>query len=427
MNIFKQDTNFNKKRRKYNKKILKLLDNYSKNQPSLRFGQMLVSLNLNKDIFNEEPWITYDKLKEEIDKRGWIIKHKKFVEDFYKKFPKRKIIFLCLSGSNYFDLNSKNSDTDYYGIYLPSKEEINTSYKKFFVNNQIFDDHNSLSKRLRKKECETLLFGEKSFYLDLTNKESKNSKEDVDFKLISIFEYFNLLKKANFSAIELLFPPEDKILIKTAEFDDILLYKHSLIMKNSKSFLGFIRRDFKKNGFDQFFYSDLRDLKSLLLNHEDKKLKEIEKELIFYSKNKKHVRFGSSKNNIKNITIYESTFEETTKSSYVLSWIEKKINNISYRKKEESHKGLYHSMRLIYEVSDLLTKGELDIPFSEERKKILMDIKNKRMSYSDALKLINKGVSFVFNLKYEDNSYQIKQNIDKIYFFFKGRIELGVY
>lgn len=53
-----------RQREKYNDKILYELTNILNENPTLRFNQIMFILNETNDYFNEEPKITYERLKQ---------------------------------------------------------------------------------------------------------------------------------------------------------------------------------------------------------------------------------------------------------------------------------------------------------------------------------------------------------------------------
>ena len=70
INLEKRDKELRNKRRKYNNKIMKILQRQIKeDNGTLRFIQLLWSLDIisNNDRFNEEPDITYNKINNRLE------------------------------------------------------------------------------------------------------------------------------------------------------------------------------------------------------------------------------------------------------------------------------------------------------------------------------------------------------------------------
>lgn len=50
----------------YNQKILDLITNFLSNNPYIRFNQLMYIINETNDYFNEEPWDTYERIKDKL-------------------------------------------------------------------------------------------------------------------------------------------------------------------------------------------------------------------------------------------------------------------------------------------------------------------------------------------------------------------------
>ena len=139
------------------------------------------------------------------------MKIEQFIKDFEKEYN-YKVIYISKYGSKLYGTDNPNSDTDYKGLFIPSKESV-----------------------LLKKDIEHYNFNS-------NNTNTKNSKDDIDLQLFSIYKWFSLLKKGETGAIDILFSlfRED-----TQVFNDP---KYTLVLKenyrrfynrNLHSFLGY--------------------------------------------------------------------------------------------------------------------------------------------------------------------------------------------
>lgn len=50
----------------YNQKILDLITKYLSKHPYIRFNQLMYIINETNDYFNEEPWDTYERIKNKL-------------------------------------------------------------------------------------------------------------------------------------------------------------------------------------------------------------------------------------------------------------------------------------------------------------------------------------------------------------------------
>lgn len=66
--LFIPDEQYDRTRETYNKMIIALLNEYLQKNPQIRFWQALLNLSEVPIDFYEEPWETYKKIKENLDK-----------------------------------------------------------------------------------------------------------------------------------------------------------------------------------------------------------------------------------------------------------------------------------------------------------------------------------------------------------------------
>lgn len=121
-----------------------------------------------------------------------------------------KLIYFSLYGSKLFELDNPNSDSDYFGLFVPSLDSIKT-----------------------KTDIDFLSF-------NTNGDESKNTKEDNDISIFSIYKFFNLLKKSDGMAVDLLFSMfSNKLILETKESNIIKDNYSKLITSKIEAFIGF--------------------------------------------------------------------------------------------------------------------------------------------------------------------------------------------
>jgi len=99
-------------------------------------------------------------------------------QNYIKEFEEKTgatVIYVTVSGSKLYGTDNENSDTDLKGIFIPSKESV-----------------------ILKKDLS-------SYVRDTNNSKIKNSAEDIDFTLHSIYSFFGQLQKSETGAIDTLF------------------------------------------------------------------------------------------------------------------------------------------------------------------------------------------------------------------------------
>lgn len=298
-----------------------------------------------------------------------------------------------------FNLASDSSDLDFKGIYLPSP-------KKFYENEKM-----------------------KKVYSFQTSK-GKNSNKDVDFSLFSLPFFLDLLKKGDFNMMELLYTPEDKILINSPLMREIIGHRDNLMLKEVSTFLVFFKKEYKKYSLNIYHHSHRKKIIDFLSKNSgtNLRLKDVWDEIKEYAKDDANgVLFTEVKTGVNNIhpaiDVGLRKFQWDFKIDYVIKELSKTIEKAGSRSIDvlengKNFKGLYHCLRVLYEAEDILTEGVLHIPFSKERHENLFNIKNNCVNEDKVLELINNQLEKVKSLeeKNRSNRKEIVDRIDKIKF-----------
>lgn len=117
-----------------------------------------------------------------------------------------------LHGSHLYGLNTESSDLDYKSIYIPTHREI--------ILGQYKD----------------------SFSLSTGNDSTKNSRDDVDHDVYSIHKFFEMLKKSDMVAFDMIHAPSSMIVQ-----DDVGVFSHIqknrevFYSKDLKGYIGYIK------------------------------------------------------------------------------------------------------------------------------------------------------------------------------------------
>lgn len=122
-------------------------------------------------------------------------------------------------GSSLYGTRTPTSDTDYKGVHVPS------------ANNLVMQDAPRVISN------------------GTGNDKVKNTADDIDDESFSILKFFDMLKKGDMVAAELLFVPPEKAIIVAPEWTDIILAnRHKLIARDIKGFVGYIRTQSNRYG-----------------------------------------------------------------------------------------------------------------------------------------------------------------------------------
>ena len=339
------------------------------------------------------------KIKQEADK---------LIDKFNTLYPARKLLLFFVAGSHFFDLNTKKSDLDFKGIYLPSAEE--------FYNGES-----------RRKMID---------WKTKNKKGEKNNNEDIDCTIFSITKVFELLKNGDFNVMEMFFVPQDKIIIDSAEMKYYRNMRKSLLVNDISSFLGFIKKEYKRYGINAYHYKSQEDFLNFLQKYDHHtKLRDIWQEIEEYAINEQHIMFTESLtgNNVHvpSIKVAQRLYQNTVKVEYVRQALAENLAKYGHRQKQcakagVEFKGLYHALRLIYQANDLYDYGEFKIPFSRERHGILWCTKTSQIGQEKLFNLIDKEIENLYTREktVSSNKHQVNSLIDKLAFKLQGQMKL---
>ncbi len=334
----------------------------------------------------------------------------KFIDEFNETYPDRELIFLIKAGSHFFDLNSPTSDTDFRGIYMPSKKEFyeGEPKRRFFERKTLEGNKTGI----------------------------KNTKDDVDFYLFSYTFFLDLLARGDFNCMEMLHAPEDKIIINNSRMDALTQLRQSLLVNDISAFLGFIKKEYRRYGINMNHYKIQEDFANFLREFPPHtRLNEIWGKIERYGKHDNQIIFTTSltgnNKRVPTLKVAQRLYQDTVKTSYIVDMIDTRLKRYGHRQKNMAKsgvefKGLYHALRLIYEANDLFDYGEFKLPFNSERHSMLKKIKGSDVTQEFVFNLIDSEIEKLFNREHElkrngqGNRHSVEYIINKIKFKLEG-------
>jgi len=282
-----------------------------------------------------------------------------YIKEFEEKTG-ATVIYVTMSGSKLYGTDNENSDTDLKGIFIPSKESV-----------------------MLKKDLS-------SYVRDTNNSKVKNSAEDIDFTLHSIYSFFNQLQNSETGAIDVLFSMfrEDTIIYKKDEVVSNIKDNYKLFLnRNMKSFVGYALGQTKKfgikgaryNELDTFVKDFLEKLPTDVLPNTSYKLVDIFSDIKYIIKEKeyKYIKFvtapgprgSGTYDNVEYVSILGKMFEGNVSVQYFIERVMKLYNQFGNRTKTiantESkicYKALSHSLRIAEEVKELMETEFIKFP-----------------------------------------------------------------
>ena len=276
----------------------------------------------------------------------------KVIKEFQTQYN-YKIVYITQYGSKLFGTDNVNSDTDYKGIFIPSARDV-----------------------LLKKDIE---------HYNYTSGEnnSKNGKEDVDLQLYSIYKWFNLLKKGETGALDLLFSlfREDTQVYNDEAFTSIMKENYTKFYnRHLHSFVGYCVGQSKLYNVRGERFAELHEFVEYFAHIDKKKyglkLEEVFEEIenIFESKTFKYVKFilasVSRGNHAYKEGMYVEVLGKRFSGTVSVAYFSEKIlameaqfgNRARASSTGVDWKALSHAVRVIDEVEELLDEWFITFP-----------------------------------------------------------------
>lgn len=276
----------------------------------------------------------------------------------------KKIIFKAYHGSHLYGLNSENSDTDFKGIVIPSKEEIkNNSAPK-----TCYDD--SVQKA----------------------KNQKNTSVDTDSSYFTLKAFLRLCEEGQTVAFEMLFTPRNLWVESSPEWEFLVANRDKLIHKNMSSFFNLARKQAYKYSVkgerieankimltwaSQFPENDRieKNMESLdLLINQHSKLVDTEKRPLIHLVD----CLGPKGENVLHLEVSNRKSPLTITFKHFKKGLEKVLAQYGHRALQANQMGgadfkaLSHAVRVGYEAVELLDTHKLTFPIPQKEEVLAM-------------------------------------------------------
>ena len=310
------------------------------------------------------------------------MKIEQFIKDFEDEYGYR-VVYVTKYGSKLFGTDNINSDTDYKGIYIPNKKSV-----------------------LLKRDIEHYNFN--------SNAQSKNSKDDIDLQLFSIYKWFSLLKKGETGAIDILFSlfREDTQVYNNQEFTRVIRENYrKFYNKNLHAFLGYCVGQSKVYNVRGERFNELHlfvDYFNTLAKEQGaKKLESIypKIEALFRAHKYKYIQFveaptsrgsGEPKEGIY-VEVLGKRFLGTVTIKYFSEKITEMEEQFGNRARASAKgvdfKALSHAVRVIDEVEELIDEAFITFPL--KNRVYITSVKEGREALEDVMDYIDKKLTVV--------------------------------
>ena len=259
-----------------------------------------------------------------------------------------RVLYLTKSGSHLYGVNSPTSDLDVKGIFVPTQESV-----------------------LLKQDIDYIT-------LDTNKSNTKNTADDTDIHLDSIYKWVNLLAKGETGAIDTLFSifRKDTILFQDTDFTDFLKANYkSLITCKAHAFVGYSIQMQKKYNIRGERFNELIKFKaylSTLAVPDATRISSISPWITSEIKEYKYINYveapapRGTEGTWKYLEILGRKYAPTVSLNYLIDTVQKLEDGYGSRVKTNADnldfKSLYHSVRVLNECHELLTTGFITFP-----------------------------------------------------------------
>jgi len=264
-----------------------------------------------------------------------------------------RIIVKMKFGAHLYGTATSDSDLDYKGIFLPTKEQ--------------------------------LLLGcvPKSHNYSTGKDDSRNTKNDVDTELYSLHYFIKLACAGQTVAMDMLHAPDSMILKKSKIWEEIVKNKQKFYTKNLKSFIDYARRQASKYGIKgSRINAALQVLEILKKEDPSKKMKEVWSRL---PRIEHCYDVAPDPNGMRQYQVCGKSFQESAAIGYVLPIIEKFYDDYGRRAKLAAEnrnidwKAVSHALRAAFQTKEILTESTINFPLRNAD--FLRKVKQGKLDY----------------------------------------------
>ena len=321
-----------------------------------------------------------------------------------------KTIVKMKFGSHLYGTNTKDSDTDYKGVFMPSKEQIYLG-------------------RIPKCYSENTKIGT-----------GKNTSEDTDIETYSLHYFLKLACEGQTVAIDMLHAPDSMILETSDTWKAIVLNKHRFITKNMQAFIGYAMRQASKYGIKGSRLASAKKVIDFIKKIEEDFYKGYGISVLSIKKLKEHwdmlpegqhIHKGFDKNGMNVYNVCGKMIQETASLEYLLIVLEKFYKSYGARAKlAERNEGIdwkavSHAIRAGIQLDELYTTGRIIFPL--RKAKYLRDIKLGKFLYKDEVAPLLENIILQVKERAEESDYPEK--VDREYWekFIMFEVERALY
>ncbi len=272
-----------------------------------------------------------------------------------------KTIVKMIFGSHLYGTDTPESDQDFKGVFLPSKEQI-------------------LLGKIPKSINESTKKGN----------QLKNTSEDIDVEMYSLHYFIHLACEGETVALDMLHAPFNMIVHKHSIWDDIVRNRHLFYTKNLRAFIGYARRQASKYGVKG---SRLNDAQRVMDFLRQPVIKEAHAKLLSHWNNLptgEHIfKHPPNENGERMYEVCGRKIGEKVTLQYAYETVKRFVDNYGERARKAAAnegidwKAVSHAFRAAYQVRQILTENSITFPPKEA--KLLLEIKQGKLDYKSVV------------------------------------------
>jgi len=246
------------------------------------------------------------------------------------------IIVKMKFGAHLYGTATSDSDIDYRGVFLPSKEEV--------------------------------LLGRipKSLNYSTGSSDSKNTAGDTDIEFYSLHYFIKLAIEGQTVALDMLHAPAEMLLQSSSVWEDIVANRQRFYTKNLRSFVEYARRQASKYGIKGSRLNAVSEMLKVLKQAEpSQKLRDVWNTL---PRTEHCFDMTPDVNGLRQYQVCGKTFQESASIGYIIPILRKFYDEYGCRarlaaqNKDVDWKAVSHALRAAYQMKEILTAGTITFP-----------------------------------------------------------------
>ena len=267
------------------------------------------------------------------------------------------IIVEMVFGSHLYGTDTPESDKDYKGVFMPTREDV-------------------LLGRIPKSINESTK--------PKAGNGEKNTKDDIDTERFSIHYFIQLAIEGQTVALDMLHAPDGFVLESSDTWKWIVANRSKFYTKNLRAFIGYARRQAAKYGIRGSRLNAAREFISFLRGLDEYSILKDSWDKIPIGE---HINSRPlDDHGIRQIQVCGKLFQETTRVGYIIPIMEKFADSYGERAQKAANnegidwKAVSHAVRAALQVRELLTDNTITFPLKDAD--LVRAIKQGKMDYT---------------------------------------------